>query len=63
MSLTVTGELELVGPDTVTAEGGMTGAYVKTTGKAGRGTLTLTTAQTEPVTLQFTVLEEEASWN
>ena len=25
--------------------------------------LTLTTAQTEPVTLQFTVLEEEASWN
>ena len=41
----------------------MTGTYVKTTGKAGRGTLTLTTAQTEPVTLQFTVLEEEASWN
>ena len=59
----VTGDLELVGPAAVTAEGGMTGTYVKTTGKAGRGTLTLTTAQTEPVTLQFTVLEEEASWN
>lgn len=63
VTLTVTGDLELVGPAAVTAEGGMTGTYVKTTGKAGRGTLTLTTAQTEPVTLQFTVLEEEASWN
>ena len=28
------------GPAAVTAEGGMTGTYVKTTGKAGRGTLT-----------------------
>ena len=63
VTLSVTGDLELVGPAAVTAEGGMTGTYVKTTGKAGRGTLTLTTAQTEPVTLQFTVLEEEASWN
>ena len=63
VTLSVTGDLELVGPAAVTAEGGMTGTYVKTTGKAGRGTLTLTTAQTEPVTLHFTVLKEEASWN
>ena len=63
VTLSVTGDLELVGPAAVTAEGGMTGTYVKTTGKAGRGTLTLTTAQTEPVTLQFTVLEEEEAWN
>ena len=51
------GDAELVGPKIVTAEGGMTGTYVKTTGKAGRAKLTITTHQTEPVTLLFTVCE------
>ncbi|MGN0977490.1 MAG: glycoside hydrolase family 2 protein [Faecousia sp.] len=49
------GEAELVGPDVVTAEGGMTGTYVKTTGKPGEAKLTITTAQTDPVTVTFTV--------
>ena len=47
------GAAELVGPSVVTAEGGMTGTYVKTTGETGTATLTITTAQTEPVTVVF----------
>ena len=47
------GEAQLVGPDVVTAEGGMTGTYIRTVGKAGQATLTISTAQTEPVTITF----------
>ena len=55
VQLTLEGEAELVGPAVVTAEGGMTGTYVKTNGKTGTAKLTITTAQTEPVTVEFTV--------
>ena len=46
---------ELVGPAVATAEGGMCGTYIRTTGKSGKASLTITTAQTEPVVLSFTV--------
>jgi len=49
------GEAELVGPTVATAEGGMTGTYVKTTGKAGEARLTIHTDQTEDVTLIFKI--------
>ena len=49
------GDAELVGPAVVTAEGGMTGTYIKTVGRPGQAKLTITTAQTEPVTVMFTV--------
>lgn len=49
------GAAELVGPTVAVAEGGMTGTYLKTVGKGGRALLTITTAQTEPVTIAFTV--------
>jgi len=49
------GDAELVGPDVATAEGGMTGTYIKTIGKSGEAKLTITTAQTEPVVLIFKV--------
>ncbi len=49
------GEAELVGPGVVTAEGGMCGAYIRTTGKAGIARLTITTGQTEPVTVEFAI--------
>ena len=55
VQLTLEGEAELIGPDVVTAEGGMTGTYVKTNGKTGTAKLTITTAQTEPVTVEFMV--------
>ena len=51
----LTGAAELVGPEVVTAEGGMTGTYVKTNGKPGAAKLTVTTDRTEPVTVVFTV--------
>ena len=49
------GAAELVGPETVTAEGGMTGTYVRTTGQTGTAVLTVTTSQTEAVRIAFTV--------
>ena len=49
------GALELVGPDAVTAEGGMCGTYLRTTGKAGAAKLTVTADGLAPITLDFAV--------
>ena len=49
------GAVELVGPAAVTAEGGMTGCYVRSCGRAGKGRLTISCPQTEPVIIDFTV--------
>lgn len=49
------GDAELVGPAVATAEGGMTGTYIKTTGKPGEARLTISTGQTEPVTVLFKI--------
>ena len=53
----VSGDLALIGPQCACAEGGMTGTYVKTIGRAGEGTLTIETEQTAPVTISFTIGE------
>ena len=55
VKIALEGPAALVGPDVVTAEGGMTGTYLKTTGESGAVKLTVSTAQTEPVTVEFTV--------
>jgi beta-galactosidase len=55
IKLQLTGEAALIGPDVITAEGGMCGTYLRTTGKSGKATLTLSTAQTEPVTVEFDI--------
>ena len=49
---------ELVGPAIATAEGGMTGTYVKSTGKNGEAKLTIHTDQTEDVMLIFKICGE-----
>ena len=49
------GPLELVGPRAVTAQGGMCGTYIRTTGQSGIARLTLSTPQTEAVTLEFRI--------
>ena len=46
---------ELVGPDVVTAEGGMTGTYLRSTGKKGTTRLTISSHGLESITLDFTV--------
>ena len=52
---TLEGPAELVGPDVVTAEGGMTGTYIRTIGEPGEARLTVSTDQTESVTFIFHV--------
>lgn len=57
--LELSGCAELVGPDTVTAEGGMCGTYIRTLGRPGSARLRISTAQTEPVTLEFEIREAQ----
>ncbi len=53
--LTVEGAAQLVGPDVVTAEGGMCGTYIRTTGETGTAKLTVSAHSLAPVTVEFTV--------
>ena len=53
VKLTLEGDAELAGPDVVAAEGGMCGTYVRTVGRSGAATLTISTPQTEAVTVSF----------
>jgi hypothetical protein len=46
---------ELVGPAIVTAEGGMTGTYLKTTGETGEAILTVKAGDLAPVQLRFEI--------
>jgi beta-galactosidase len=55
VKLAVDGVLELVGPDVVTAEGGMCGTYLRTVGRCGNATLTIATTQTPSVSIAFEV--------
>ena len=50
------GAAALVGPHTVTAEGGMCGTFVRTIGTAGTARLTVSTDQTPCETLDFSVV-------
>ncbi len=56
--LELTGDAELIGPGDIAAEGGACGTYVRTVGRAGSAVLTVSTPQTESVTIRFTVQEE-----
>ncbi len=51
----VSGDLKLIGPSVISLKGGMGGIYVKTTGRAGKGTLMLSTNGANPVTIAFGV--------
>ena len=53
--LTLEGPAQLVGPAAVTAEGGMCGTYIRTTGEIGTAKLTVSAHGLEPVTVEFTV--------
>jgi len=53
--LALEGAAELVGPDVVTAEGGMCGCYVRSLGEPGEAVLTVSAERVEPVSLHFTV--------
>ncbi len=59
----VEGDAFLVGPDTVVAEGGMTGTYIRSAGKKGRAELSVSAPQVESVTIKFNIEKEEVVWN
>ena len=52
--LKLEGAAALIGPDAVTAEGGMCGAYIRTIGKSGTAALTVYAHGLDPVTVEFT---------
>ena len=58
VTLSITGEGSIVGPAAVTLEGGSTGTYIRTTGKEGTATLTLSAAGIEPVNIEFKINKE-----
>ncbi|MBQ2684990.1 MAG: glycoside hydrolase family 2 protein [Erysipelotrichaceae bacterium] len=51
------GDIEVVGPECATAEGGMTGTYIRTVGRSGAGKLTVSVSGLEDVVIEFTVKE------
>ena len=55
LELAVEGPIELIGPRMVPLRGGMTGTYVKTTGKSGKGILTISNSQLREVKIEFEV--------
>ena len=59
VTLKAKGPIEIVGPKTVTLQGGLGGAYVKTTGEAGEAVLTITADGVESVKINFTVEKAE----
>lgn len=56
VQFSVSGPIQLVGPDVATLEGGGAGTYVKTIGQTGKASLTVRCAQTEPVTIEFNIV-------
>ena len=52
----VEGPLELVGPDIVTAEGGMCGTYVKTTGEKGKAVLHILVQGLKEKTIEYEIV-------
>ena len=51
------GNIELIGPKVVSLQGGMFGTYVRTTGKAGRGSLKITDINGEVTEIGFEIRE------
>jgi beta-galactosidase len=49
------GPIEVIGPDVVSCQGGMTGVYVRTTGRSGSARLHLASGGAEPVIVEFEV--------
>jgi beta-galactosidase len=55
------GPVEIVGPDVVTAEGGMCGTYLRTTGKAGNARLIISADGLAETTVDLVIKKGERS--
>lgn len=60
LRLKAEGPIEIVGPDVIVLEGGMSGTYIKTTGKEGSAKLTITCDNTASVEIDFTIQKGES---
>ena len=49
------GPVELIGESTISFQGGMCGAYIKTTGREGKAALLIRNAQSQEVRIEFSV--------
>lgn len=58
VSIAAEGPAEVIGPQTVTAEGGMCGTYIRTTGKSGKVSVKISADGLETVRIEFTVEKE-----
>ncbi len=56
LKFSVSGAVELIGPDVIPLMGGMAGCYVRTKNTAGPGSLTISADGMAPVQIDFTVL-------
>ena len=56
--LSVEGPAALIGPEAVTAEGGLAGTYIRTVGEAGKAVLTVRTPGLEPIQIAFDVMKK-----
>ena len=59
VSVSITGEAEIIGDTPVMLRGGMGGVYVRSIGKSGKATLTLSAPYTQSVTIDFNVKIKE----
>ena len=55
VSFAVEGPIEIAGPSLSTLEGGMGGLYIRTTGLSGSASLTVSSSETAPITIQFII--------
>ena len=55
VQLTVTGDIALIGPSLISLKGGMGGTYVKSLGREGQGTLTVSAPGAPDVIIDFQV--------
>ena len=59
LKLSIEGEAQIVGPSVITAEGGMSGTYIRTTGNAGTAALTIAADGMASEIIRFTVRKGE----
>lgn len=59
LNVYVEGAIELIGPSSIPLTGGMAGCYVRSSGKAGEGQLTIAMDGAKPVRLTFQVTKTE----
>ncbi|MBP5298496.1 MAG: glycoside hydrolase family 2 protein, partial [Lachnospiraceae bacterium] len=55
ITLSIQGDAELIGPACLNLQGGMAGTYVKTKGKTGEATLTVSGIHTKPIEIHFNI--------